>query len=573
MVHPLLPPSPTPLHPPPQPPIPIIDMLPDSDPRELLASVTGSAVKFQFPKESWHVRSARKDKAAAAAAAAQQQQQQGQQQYPAPNQTIGPTSAVHDPSRDREAERNATHAVHTSLNAAMDRENSIDFGTPGAAGGGGGGTTFGVAPFSYANAGGSWKAGSGAGAGGGGAPPRGKQAEYNYDYDANGNAMGPPATSPSPFGNASSFAQQQQQQQQGMGAGLRRPSTGLGFANVNTTNANANGRNTGMPPPPSPTTANNSTTTLSSAAAHPPIHQGLIGSGVSGLSNPNAGRQRSLTGPPPAISARAGFHGALHHHHPHHLHHQHQPHQPSGLSRGSTFPPTPSSAPANGGFATPAPPSSANNGNGNASGVPSLNLSFVHPPPSRKVIAPGSVSSSSSSSSTASSSGRKSPSTTSLLASPFKSGGANVNGHSHSHSSGSFAPCACLHTSSPSSAPGSPSEQGTGAEGSSELVTVGAATGGGESGAEAFVANLLANIRDVTAFLEGLHPLSMGNLSLEEKDEGGADGEEGGAGAGVASSGSSRGVEENGRRYPVGVKGVGDCSVVRCLNQLDRAIR
>lgn len=91
--------------------------------------------------------------------------------------------------------------------------------------------------------------------------------------------------------------------------------------------------------------------------------------------------------------------------------------------------------------------------------------------------------------------------------------------------------------------------------------------GSGESGpvngtTEAFVTNLIANVREVVGFLESIHPTSG-----KDKDGGDAnnDGEDG--------EGADGNGKKGGKEFPTGVKLVNECAVVRCLNQLDRAIR
>ena len=77
----------------------------------------------------------------------------------------------------------------------------------------------------------------------------------------------------------------------------------------------------------------------------------------------------------------------------------------------------------------------------------------------------------------------------------------------------------------------------------------------GEGDTTAFVRTLIANVRQVVGFLETVHPPSASYISTVNPD-----------GAGLDS-------EEARREYEAGVKAVGECAVVRCLNQLDRAIR
>ena len=424
---------------------------------------------LQFPKESWHVRSARKDRAVNNA---------GPPTPSTPGLTLtttalstapAPTSTqLQDTARDREAERNATHAVHNTLNAFVDRENSVDFGT--------GVNPFGSTPYSYATSG--WNNGKGYPGLSGGTTSKGKRklsdvhhpldnttttttttAAHAHSYqhssfddfnnhagldnglgspfgtsgqhNSNGNVLGSSsAMSPTPsFGAAAN------------GNALRRPSTGLGFASTNTSQRPM------FPPPAAPTPApqqpSSYSTSQFSAPSPAPSHaaaaatatfNNVIGSGLAGLSAGAAGRQRSLTGPPPPISSRR------------------PPHPP-------------------------------------------LSTSFLHPP-ARKVIAPGSVNGLS----------------TATLTPPT--------------------PCTCL-------APQGNGEDGVDVDGNTTETT-------------AFVKNLLANVREVVGFLESVHPSSP----KEKGDDGGGAGEDSG-----------------GRNFPPGVKGVSECAVVRCLNQLDRAIR
>lgn len=74
----------------------------------------------------------------------------------------------------------------------------------------------------------------------------------------------------------------------------------------------------------------------------------------------------------------------------------------------------------------------------------------------------------------------------------------------------------------------------------------------------AFVKNLLANVREVVGFLETVHPSVLAGAG--ENGLGGGAGEE-------------RDEEGNVKEFKKGVKLVSECAVVRCLNQLDRAIR
>ena len=422
----------------------ILDTTPTTAPETPRASAP-----LQFPKESWHVRSARKDRPASGVAA------------PSPNPASlstapEPTSTqLQDTARDREAERNATHAVHNTLHAFHDRENSVDFGT--------GAATFGSTPYSYATSG--WNNGKGYPPLGGGNTPKGKRklSDVHLDttqphsfqhssFDDFNNGAGLDGSLSSPFGAStqhnnnngnvlgSSIAMSPTSSSFGAvanGNPPRRPSTGLGFASTNTSQRPM------FPPPAAPTTpAPQSYSTSQFSAPSPAPHttgavtpyNNIIGSGVAGLSAGAAGRQRSLTGPPPPISSRR----------------------------------------------IPHPP---------------LSTSFLHPP-ARKVIAPGSVNGLS----------------TATLSPPT--------------------PCTCL-------APPQGSDDGTDLDGTATETT-------------AFVKNLLANVREVVGFLESVHPSN----SKDKGDDGGG-----------------AGVDSGGRDFPCGVKSVGECAVVRCLNQLDRAIR
>lgn len=110
-------------------------------------------------------------------------------------------------------------------------------------------------------------------------------------------------------------------------------------------------------------------------------------------------------------------------------------------------------------------------------------------------------------------------------------------------------PCTCLakKSSSSSSKDGESSENPDGADGE------GADGEGEDDETSAFVKNLLANVREVVGFLESVHPAGeSGNGAEQERDEEG-----------------NVIVKE----YAKGVKLVSECAVVRCLNQLDRAIR
>ena len=400
---------------------------------------------LQFPKESWHVRSARKDRVA--------NNSDNAATPAAPLSTApAPTSnQLQDTTRDREAERNATHAIHNTLNAFLDRENSVDFST--------GAATFGSTPYSYATNG--WNTGKGYP---GLNTPKGKRKlsdvhqpldnphapsfqpssfdDFNNhtgldgalgspfaasnQHDSNGNVLGS-STTMSPTSSSLGAAAN--------GNLPRRPSTGLGFASTNTSQRPM------FPPPAAPTPAPQhqlpySTpqfSTPSPAPSHATPYNNVIGSGVNGLSAGAAGRQRSLTGPPPPISTRR------------------PPHPP-------------------------------------------LSTSFLHPP-ARKVIAPGTVNGLS----------------TATLTPPT--------------------PCTCL-------APTQGNDDGADVDPSVTETTT-------------FVKNLLANVREVVGFLESVHPSSP----KEKGDDGGA------------------GVDSSGRDFPPGVKTVSECAVVRCLNQLDRAIR
>lgn len=60
---------------------------------------------------------------------------------------------------------------------------------------------------------------------------------------------------------------------------------------------------------------------------------------------------------------------------------------------------------------------------------------------------------------------------------------------------------------------------------------------------DGFVKGLIQNVRDVVSYLESVHPVSA---HVNEEDEG---------------------------KWKMGVKSVNECAVVRCLNQLDRAVR
>lgn len=84
---------------------------------------------LNFPKESWHVRSARKDRQQTASSSVNNNSlNNNNNNVPAPAPAPNVLSSLgRAEERDREAERNATHAVHNTLNAYLDRENSVDF--------------------------------------------------------------------------------------------------------------------------------------------------------------------------------------------------------------------------------------------------------------------------------------------------------------------------------------------------------------------------------------------------------------------------------------------------------------
>lgn len=69
------------------------------------------------------MRSARKDRQAASSNGGNNNNNNN---VPAPAPNVL-SSLGRAEERDREAERNATHAVHNTLNAYLDRENSVDF--------------------------------------------------------------------------------------------------------------------------------------------------------------------------------------------------------------------------------------------------------------------------------------------------------------------------------------------------------------------------------------------------------------------------------------------------------------